>query len=165
MNSLSQLYQRMTGGPRAAEPLDADALARLAAGQHLGPGHDAALSALAGSSLNATALRVALAQADAAQALARGVNGAEVVALPARRPAPAAVRWLAMAAGVAAVALVGTLALEPQGGLDTAQPAVATASQDDAIFDVSFEGAIVASEEVAPAMPAGDDIFIGEFDS
>lgn len=164
MTSLSQLYQRMTGGPAAAEPLDADALARLATGQHLGPGHDAALAALAGSALNSTTLRIALAQGDAATALARGVHGADVVALPARRHAPAAVRWLAMAAGVAAIALVGTLAMSPQSGLDSSQPAVATASDDDAIFTVSFEGSIAATDE-APESTPGDDIFSGEFDS
>jgi hypothetical protein len=159
MTDLARLYQRMTAA--ATESVDADALARLAAGQHVGEGHDAAVAALSRSATDATALRIALEQASAAEALARGLRGAEVVALAPRR---AAVRWLAMAAGVAAIALVATFVVAPQRGVD-APPAVATATDEDAIFTVSFEGAIAATDEGPAVAPAGDDIFSGEFDS
>lgn len=159
MNSLAQLYQRMTAA--STQAVDADALARLAAGQHVDEGHDASVAALACSATDATALRVALELAPASEALAHGVRGADVVTLAPRR---AAVRWLAMAAGVAAVALVATLVVSPQQAAD-APTAVATAVEDDAIFTVSFEGSIAASDEAPEALPAGDDIFSGEFDS
>jgi len=139
---------------------DAELIARLAAGEHLGERHDAELARIIASPVLASALRLAIATQEDAEMLARDIareSAPRVVPFVAR-PRNRALPWVALAATVAGVALLATSIQDAQA--PASQPSVAQQPDDDAIFGQTFEGAIVATDEAN-----GDDIFDGEFDS
>lgn len=140
---------------------DAEIVARLAAGEHLGERHDAELARIASSPALSSLLKLALATQGPAEQLAAGIatlRAPRVVpfaAPPRRRVLP----WVAMAATVAGVALLATSM--QRDDTTTAPPAIAQQPADDAIFGEAFEGAIADAGETDSA----DSIFSGEFDS
>ncbi|HET7845374.1 MAG TPA: hypothetical protein VFL14_14550 [Xanthomonadales bacterium] len=142
---------------------DADLIARLAAGEHLGERHDAELARIAASPALASVLRLALATQGPAEALAAGIeqHRAPRVVPFAARPRRRVLPWVAMAATVAGVALLATSVQRdeaPAGGTTVA----AQPQASDQIFGGGLEGAIADAGE----QPADDDdIFDGEFDS
>jgi hypothetical protein len=140
---------------------DADLIARLAAGEHLGERHEAELARIAASPALSSLLRLALASQGAAEELAAGIaalNAPRVVPFAAR-PRRRVLPWVAMAATVAGVALLAT-SLD-RADAPSGEPAVAQQATDDAIFGEAFEGAIADAGE----SDSGDSIFSGEFDS
>lgn len=140
---------------------DADLIARLAAGEHLGERHDAELARIAASPQLSSLLRLALATQGPAEELSAGIAAfrAPRVAPFAARPRRRVLPWVAMAATVAGVALLA--ASLDRADAPSGQPSVAQQPADDAIFGEAFEGAIADAGE----SDDGDSIFSGEFDS
>jgi len=140
---------------------DADLIARLAAGEHLGERHDAELARIAATPELASLLRLAIATQGPAEELAAGIAAlrAPRVIPFAARPRRRALPWVALAATVAGVALLATSSLQREEA-PGAQAGVA--QQDgDRIFGEAFEDSIADSNDAGDS----DDIFTGEFDS
>jgi hypothetical protein len=151
--SLSALYRHATAARDSG--IGAEDVARLAAGEHLGARHDAAVEALAGSAPALAAFRAARAVAPVADAIAAGDR--VVVAFPRQRQD---LPRFAMAAGVMAMALsAGLLWRMTPDGAGPAGPAVAL---DDRIFSVSYESdTAIAADLGAPRDE--EAIFVDEF--
>src|SRR5687767_14196626 len=96
-DKLQALYRRLT---RDGVAPDAEAVARLAAGEHLGDQHDRVLEQVASSRAGADALAVAFETGPEAETLARALwreRGVQRAARPRVLPLP----WLAAAAAIA----------------------------------------------------------------
>ncbi len=163
--SLGQLYRQ---GARAG--IDADDVARLLAGEHLGARHELAVESLAGSAAGSQAWQVASALECEINGLAGALRDASTVV--AFTPRPSRVRQIAPWAAAAALAAVAvTLGqLQPSVHLgagtlaETSAPAIA--ADADVISRFSWEeGAMVAALPAAtPAVsPQRDDLFVDEF--
>jgi len=162
---------------------DAETLARLAAGEHLGADHDTVLAQVAGSRAAADALAIALATSDNAVALARVLSPREArvdqrpaVAAPSyRRGVPIA--WLAAAAAIAvgfALLLNLTAPMQPPTVPVAATSMPSASPEGDAMMRGSFEeGAVVADsfESDSPPDPTSErsdsrpDLFSDDFDA
>jgi hypothetical protein len=152
--SLSAIFRRATA--RADSGISADDVARLAAGEHLGQRHAAAVEALAGSSPAFAAFRAVQGMTLDAHDLLRGVDGDVRVLNPRVRQAPV---WpAAMAAGLLGVAAVGGLLWQSKLSPGT-DPTLAAhpAATDDVIFNVSYEADALA------AASGEEAIFVDEF--
>ena len=165
---LFELYRSLA--ERTAAP-DAEALARVAAGEHLGAEHEAVLLQAASSRAGADALAIALATSDNAAALARSLSlrearvGVRHAVASYRRALP--LPWLAAAA---AIAVGFALMLEvgapvqpsPQPVASDAAPSPPLAA--DSLMQGSFEPAsIVAADSFESDTPP--ELFSDDFDA
>ena len=149
--SLSGIFRQASASRDSG--IAADDVARVAAGERLGPRHDAVVEALAESPAALLAYRALRDSQAQIQALVAGEQ--VVTVMPARRT------WrpgLALAAGAMGVALLAGLMFRagPEPQVDRTATAAAL---DDVIFSVSYE-----SDGAVASNTSGDDpIFIDEF--
>ena len=157
-DKLQALYRRLT---RDGVAPDADAVARLAAGEHLGEQHERVLGQLAASRAGSDALAVALEIAPESESLARALwreRGAGRTARPRALPLP----WLAAAAAIAfgfTVMLKLTAPAVTQPAAPSA-PVAAQPARADTISTVSFEEVAAVNdgfEAEAPSELLRDD--------
>ncbi len=165
--SLGQLYRQ---GARAG--IDADDVARLLAGEHLGSRHAAAVESLASSTAASSGWRVAASLKDEIAGLTSALHEASTVV--AFTPRPARVRhfapWAAAAAIAALAVALSTLRspMDPVGhGLAEANaPAGSAAADTDLISRFSWEeGALIAAApaDIPAPKPEPDAVFVDEF--
>jgi len=172
-SALRAAYRALTaeGGRGCAPPLDAEALAALAAGGHAAAGRDAGLGALAESARNADLLRALRAIAADAAELESSISSVRAVAPAQRRPIRAQ-RWLALAASIAAAGVIG-VALQSPSETPAADPVamVVTAEADassaaaDATLPAASGRIMMASFENGGESPGTAKIFSADFDS
>lgn len=150
---LQSLYRRL--GATRREALSADELVEALSRAGYPDEEGTVLDRLAASTAEADLLRTALQLSAESSTLSRDVTALRL----SQRPRTPARRWLALAAGVGAAALlVASLREAPH------QPPVtlpATAATSDAILTVSFEGAPSEASSLDEAQP----IFRSDFDS
>jgi len=166
---LSELY-REGCQTEQGETLDADSLARLAAGEHLGDRHDEVVAALAGSTTHAAALRTALAVAPDAEWLAgelRTGQGRQHAHRSARAIVHARSRRWQWAALAASAFLAVALLLPRESPLPRVAPVASQAAQgsNDWILAGSFEeGPSPKTPIQGKSQGKGDEgIFVDDF--
>lgn len=144
---------------------DVDLLAELAAGRSLGESRDDQLGRIAESPRNADLLRSLIALREDADQLAAGVARLRQPAH--RRPAPARLRWLALAASVGLAALLALALRSPVGPeIETGMAQQADAASAAPVDDAVQIAATIMSESFEHGGAAGrSSIFLGDFDS
>ena len=167
MNSLSGLYRRASAGD-GSPVLDADLLARLAAGEHLGEEHDRVVAALAQSATAAASVRAALATAPASAWLEAELARAQGRARPhgfGRAVAHARGRRWQLAALAASAFLALALLMPRETPVTPAAPMAQSpaAGADDWILAGDFEGAPRPEEPTHGSKPGDEGIFIDDF--
>ncbi|HVF35098.1 MAG TPA: hypothetical protein VND91_07215 [Candidatus Saccharimonadia bacterium] len=165
---LSELYRKLSD--QGAAP-DAEALARLAAGDDLGADRDALLAQVAESRAAADALAIALAISDNAAALARAIAPREArvdvrhAGASYRRGVP--LPWLAAAAAIAvgfALMLEVSAPVQPSPRDVASDAAVSPGAAADSLSEGSFEPtSIVAADSFESDTPP--ELFSDDFDA
>lgn len=165
---LFELYRSLA--ERTAAP-DAEALARVAAGEHLGDGHEAVLMQAASSRAGADALAIALASSDHAAALARSLwlrearVGARHGVESFRRALP--LPWLAAAAAIAvgfALMLEVGAPVQPSPHHVVSDASLSPPAAADSMMQGSFEPAsVVAADSFESDTPP--ELFSDDFDA